>query len=751
MPTFDFPMLAWWGLPLAAAPLVIHLITRLRHARVPFAALEFLVASRRRHRARVLLREWLLLAVRTAAIVGVVAALARPRWDGGGRLAAGPTFHLVILDDSYSMGDRAGDGLAAGTAFDRGRRAAERIAADLADAGDAADLAILRGSRCGADGSPPSAWDVPRRTVGPEAARKVRDELAAAVPSAMATGPGPALTAAADLVASGSTGPAVVWFVSDFRARDWTAPTDAKTALDRLTAAGVGIRFVDCGPPPAPAADGNLTLEAIRMVGGVPAAGVLVPLELNVRNDGPGTARDVQVTLREDGGTRPGVGIPEIPPGGTATARFEARFPAAGDHVVAATLPGDRLPADDARSIVIDVRDVAEVLLIDGDPRGSGRAGDALYVATALAPGPGAPTGLRPRVEPPRALAELDLTAFDSIWLLDVERLDPREIDPLEAFARAGGGVVFFVGPRTRPEEYNRRLHRAGAGIFPVSLAEPSDLVALPAGGARQPDVRVEDHPVVAVLAGQRNPLLDAVRIERFMAVDEEAGPAPRRLLSLRTGPPLAVERPAGAGLVVAMLTTAAPTWNNWARGNPSWVVTLLELEGHVSRARRQPRSVAVGEPVAVRLDAAVDGAEVEFTVPPADAVVRVAAAADAGHAALAVLPRADAPGVGVARWRGVDGGPRERLFAVNVDPAEGRLSTIDRDGLARAVGGVPFTFARAESPTPLAPPPAGAEWTRPLAVGLLILLLAEQVLAERAGDHPAARPGRGRHAAAPT
>ena len=52
MPTFDFPMLAWWGLPLAAAPLVIHLITRLRHARVPFAALEFLVASRRRHRAR---------------------------------------------------------------------------------------------------------------------------------------------------------------------------------------------------------------------------------------------------------------------------------------------------------------------------------------------------------------------------------------------------------------------------------------------------------------------------------------------------------------------------------------------------------------------------------------------------------------------------------------------------------------------------------------------------------------------------
>jgi len=749
MPTFEFPLLAWWGLPFAAAPLVIHLINLLRQKRVPFAALEFLLASRSRSRTRVLLREWLLLALRSAAIAGIVLALAQPRWDGrSGLFNAGSTLHLVILDDSYSMGDRAGGGgIAETTAFDRGRHAAERIAADLAEAGRGGELAIVRGSQCDAKTGSLPADDVHRRPVGPDTPRVVRDALATAVPTALATGPAAALAAAADLLASGSAGSAVLWLASDFRAKDWAAAADARAALERLAAAGVGIRFIDCASDADPGAAGNLTVESLRIVGGVPASGVLVPLEVTVRNDGPVPARDVEVALREDGGERPGVAIPEIPPGGTAAARFEVRFPTAGDHVVAAALAADRLPADDARAVVVDVREAADVLVVDGDPRGSGRAGDAFYLAAALAPGPGAPTGLRPRVEPPRALAELDLAAFDSVWLLDVERLDPAEAAALEAYAAAGGGVAFFVGPRTDAAETNRRLHRGGSGLFPVALTEPADLPAATDAAARRPDLRVDDHPVVAVLAGQRNPLLDAVRIDRFMAVDEAAGPAARRLLSLRSGAALGVERPFGAGLAVAMLTTAAPTWNNWARGNPSWVVTMLELESHLARHRRQARSLDVGAAVTVRL-ADDAGREVDFSVPPSGAIVRVAAAPDAAGDLVATLPRADCPGVVAARWSGADGTARERLAAVNVDPAEGRLERIGRDGLARALGGLPFTLDRAESPTPLAAPPAAAGWTRPLAAGLLILLLVEQLLAERASDHPAARPRRRRGAA---
>jgi hypothetical protein len=194
------------------------------------------------------------------------------------------------------------------------------------------------------------------------------------------------------------------------------------------------------------------------MVGGVPAAGVVVPLEVSVRNDGPRPVRDVTVELREDGVGRPAVRIPEIPSGESAVQRFDVRFQKSGSHVIEARLPADILPADDTRSLVVDVVDRVDVLLIDGaladaTPGAASRAGDAFYLAAALAPGAGAPTGLQPRMEPPRALATLDLGAFDAVWVLDVERLDAPEVTALENYARGGGGVVFFVGPRTKPSQ----------------------------------------------------------------------------------------------------------------------------------------------------------------------------------------------------------------------------------------------------------------------------------------------------------
>ncbi|NBW87164.1 MAG: hypothetical protein EBR23_10155, partial [Planctomycetia bacterium] len=84
--------LVWWGLPLAAAPLLIHLINLLRLKRVRWAAMEFLLASQRKYRTQVRLRQLLLLALRTLAVLGIVLALAQPRWRHAlGRLLGGGT------------------------------------------------------------------------------------------------------------------------------------------------------------------------------------------------------------------------------------------------------------------------------------------------------------------------------------------------------------------------------------------------------------------------------------------------------------------------------------------------------------------------------------------------------------------------------------------------------------------------------------------------------------------------------------
>jgi hypothetical protein len=52
--------------------------------------------------------------------------------------------------------------------------------------------------------------------------------------------------------------------------------------LRQLAAAGTEVRLVDCAGEGAigEGSSGNLTIERLGMVGGVPAAGVVVPLEV---------------------------------------------------------------------------------------------------------------------------------------------------------------------------------------------------------------------------------------------------------------------------------------------------------------------------------------------------------------------------------------------------------------------------------------------------------------------------------------
>ena len=118
-----------WGFLIALAPVLIHLINMMRRRRVKWAAMEFLLQSYRKHRRWVWLKQLLLLLMRMAAVALIVAMLAgwvsREKWLAifGERT----TQHYVLLDDSYSMSERAGGA----SAFERGLQAVSRIAARL--------------------------------------------------------------------------------------------------------------------------------------------------------------------------------------------------------------------------------------------------------------------------------------------------------------------------------------------------------------------------------------------------------------------------------------------------------------------------------------------------------------------------------------------------------------------------------------------------------------------------------------------
>ena len=102
--TFLQPSLLWL-LPLAALPVVIHLLNRMRFRTVHWAATSFLFSANRASTRHARLRQLLLLACRVSALLAMILAVARPLAGGwaGWMLSTSPDVVLILMDRSASM------------------------------------------------------------------------------------------------------------------------------------------------------------------------------------------------------------------------------------------------------------------------------------------------------------------------------------------------------------------------------------------------------------------------------------------------------------------------------------------------------------------------------------------------------------------------------------------------------------------------------------------------------------------------
>src|SRR5262245_29413392 len=102
---------------LVSAPIIIHLINRMRYKRLRWAAMEFLLKAQKRMRRRLIIEQLILLALRCllVALVGLlVARFVGFAWAG---LGGKESLHLVLLDDTLSMNDEWKENDTSKTAF----------------------------------------------------------------------------------------------------------------------------------------------------------------------------------------------------------------------------------------------------------------------------------------------------------------------------------------------------------------------------------------------------------------------------------------------------------------------------------------------------------------------------------------------------------------------------------------------------------------------------------------------------------
>jgi hypothetical protein len=559
------------GAIVIGVPIAIHLIGRRRARVVEFAALDFLMATKRRTARRLRLRERLLLLVRALACLAVAIALAKPFTScerKGPQVTRGPQAAVLVIDDSFAAGYIVDGKPWLKRATDEARRI-------LTQLGPEAEVAIVRASE-GAEHPTELTRDHLR----------LRDQLLALEPSARPADTTRALARAAQLLAASSHTRKTVFLMSllektGLRAEEppWGPDGPALVNLDLRPAklANVAVTALRVDPDPG---TGTRGLAFDAEVGNFSDAPVNVELSLSIAD---------RVVARG-----------ELPLGAheKKTKRFLAALPAgsrAADASVSLVAAGDHLAIDDKRLVRATLRDGVRVLLVDGDPRTNRREDELFYVEAALRPGDREDSGTSVRTITAEELAgidprtrgrgpAIDLNDFDVIVLANVAALPLERVAVIAEWVRAGGGILVAPGDHVDPAAYDRTM----LPLMPQSLRDPIDTT----WGASPEDrdsralhlVKWEaDHPIFTPFSKDGELWRDA-KFFKISLLGPTTQTADRKVLARFTnGSAALVEASIGAGRTLLFTSTLDLDWNDLAF-QPGFLPLVQQIVRHLAR-----------------------------------------------------------------------------------------------------------------------------------------------------------------------
>lgn len=604
---FIHPAIAGVALGLGLIPILVHLINRRRYVRVPWAAMSFLLAANRRSARRVRLEQWLLLLTRVGVILLFGLAVARPYVPTSSLLplsaGGGSRVHRVLLlDNSLSMNARTQTGQ---SRFELAKRCAERLLESFPST-DAVSIVTL---------SQPAEAVITQATYD---RRFVRERLAAVEPTQRATDTVGALTTAFEILEDSplAAGNRAVYLISDLPRRLWESEADegptaavraARRLADALTDPATNFTVVCVAPGVSE------SVAVTRLAAESPLIGVNVPIRIvaEVTNEGSSSVRDVALQIRRDGQIIRREPLPRIEPRGSTVATITTEFSTPGTHLIEARIsPPDHdvLDDDDARYLSVEVRDTRPVLLVDGRPGATRLAGEAGFLATALAPkvGTAESTLIQPRVVIEPELGGEVLSDYDVVALCDVHRLSAEAWKHLEEFVTDGGGLLIFGGDLLSAENYNRFGYAEGKGLLPGKIGKARVTARAEARGSYDSDeyvaFRLDDrvHPIVAEFVGHADSGLFTVRVDQYLPIELDTHRA-EVVLRYTNDEAALIASSMGKGRVLYCTTSANMAWTNLpAKGD--YVSLMLSAMAFLSPRHGDHRNIMVGETIRDRL-----------------------------------------------------------------------------------------------------------------------------------------------------
>jgi len=715
-----------FGASAIAIPILLELLNRTRIEKTKWAAMQFLVKTIEQHQKKLRIEDLLLLIIRCLILLFLALALARPILPGDNFLGLSSTNAILLVDNSYSMGTSNG----VDTRLDRAREAGEAIL-DTLPVGSKVGMFLL------SDDVEP-AIPVPTQDMS-----LVRSTLRNFLPSSQATNLAGPLQSTIELITSDQGAKGELYVLTDGQNlgfRDFTQ------IINTLEQAGgrFPATFVFLGQGTEP----NLGVSMLRPDSELVSTRRPVRFYVEVTNYGNTEARNINVRLALNGNAPiNNANIEKIEPGQSKVVSMEARLARDGYHTVTASIPADRLTADDQRTISLQAHNTIDVLLVEGTkaPRDQDRS--LFFLKTALQPVPDSrKKDFYIQVEEVSAenFRAANLARADIVVLSDVDRLSSSLVSNLASFLRNGGGLLIFPGPNTDAGFYNDVLLDEWA-MLPAGLylpdADPNAVFTFSAG---QPE-----HAIPAVFTGNQGSLGTALFYERAELLPTTWPPEqesarlrtearrlagnPVTVLSYADNIPAIMERTYGDGRVVLFSSTADTRWNDFAL-RAVFLPFIHRTIGYIVQSQDDRLNIRAGQPFQLNLsDSFVDATAMVENIDEREVPYAESTTVDLvdGQARLRIPSVRQAGGYRIT----LDTQPETVIdFAVQFDPTESRPELLaDQQKQLLGDAAQVVTWGQGEDlRNRMQSQRAGTELTQIFILLAFGLIIAETILAQR-------------------
>ena len=583
------------ALPLALAPILLHLFDRRRNVTIEWGAMEFLLPAATRRTSARKLKQWLLLALRVLAIAALVLALARPKLPGHwfGNSDRGET--VFVIDNSMSTQRVSEDR----TLF---ARLIERATEELNGIAPGDSVRVLLAS-------PYPVWATAGDVRVDSSSRElVVQQFQEIQPTNGSSDLLAAMFAAVQADANQNTQKRRVVLLTDGQATDWKTSdaTGWQRFQDVLKSASIPTQLDVIELDAATQKSANLAVNSVHSNRLVTGIGQMFTVTAEIQNhsavDSAGCGLSWQVGSQVEHSSD----VPALTGGNTYESVWRHSFSKPGVYSLSCQITADdHLAPDNRATVVIEVIEEVPVLVIEGAAGQAELQQDSFFLQAAMGWINGEAMDqhsvYRPVTVSPDQLEGMSLSGYRAVIVPNFTSLSERSVAELRTFAFNGGGVWIALGPRADIEMFNQYVFAHGDGLSPLGI----DGIVAEANSDSSPKINAarRDHPATAALADSEKLDTSEVRVRRrFRFVPPPQDEDVSALLSLTNGESLAVEKYVGRGRVIVMgIPLTLRDWSELAKSQ-AFVVMVQDWVSYLTQPQATRHNLSPGDPISVHL-----------------------------------------------------------------------------------------------------------------------------------------------------